>query len=644
MRRRDFLAIAAASAVPASWNAAGAADAAATAGHAVKSDVDLFSHDAMVPEGKYYEATVPDTLDLAERARLALAGLLNFLDPSRSYELFQMGHFNTRPAYMSHYGAVGVNWGKITEGILMARHMCGSTENMDKQVGMFEGIFGLMRENGQFAVDDSNAWVWKSQPNPTVVPANTGRMMLAFMVQNQLRPSTRLTRLISTMADSICDAAKVDGDYAYLPGDLDLTGVELGNYQFMWNQSESMRGVIRTYPLTGDKKYLEMSAKFKNALLDKKNWVPETAPKAVAAEEHGQFEGHIHSWTQPMMAMLWYAELTNDAHLKEYVREGYEYVRTFWLARIGMFGEMCVTGDMTWLAIKLSDLGVGDYWEDADQYVRNHMVEQQTTDGAEMHRVNDMMPALVTMANPTYAQRGYTTDAVIDRTVGMWRSDASNPVMIYPQNFQFNVCCSGNNSPALYAAWEGIVRYDDGVARVNLLLNRASPWLDIDSYLPYEGKVVIRNKTAKTMFVRIPRWADQNKVSVEVNGKSRPRIWMGRYLYLDGVKAGDVVRVDFPMAESKETYTLKARPGDHWWEGTAPGSNIAGFRDGPQGGGPSSEPWPRFTFSLKGNTVVDVSPRPDGPGYPLYQRAHYQRTEAPMKQVSRYVSQTVVKW
>jgi len=29
------------------------------------------------------------------------------------------------------------------------------------------------------------------------------------------------------------------------------------------------------------------------------------------------------------------------------------------------------------LAIRLSDYGVGDYWDDVDQYVRNHLTESQ---------------------------------------------------------------------------------------------------------------------------------------------------------------------------------------------------------------------------------------------------------------------------
>lgn len=56
------------------------------------------------------------------------------------------------------------------------------------------------------------------------------------------------------------------------------------------------------------------------------------------------------------------------------------------------------------------------------------------------------------------------------------------------------------------------LRRDIGVAQVNLLLNRAFPWMDIDSHLPYEGKVVLRNKAAQEAFVRIPLWADEEAV------------------------------------------------------------------------------------------------------------------------------------
>ena len=75
------------------------------------------------------------------------------------------------------------------------------------------------------------------------------------------------------------------------------------------------------------------------------------------------------------------------------------------------------------------------------------------------------------------------------------------------------VCCTGNCTPAMYCARESIVRCVDDAAQINLLLNRASPWLDVDSYLPYEGKVVLRNKSAQDAFVRIPFYVEEKTVS-----------------------------------------------------------------------------------------------------------------------------------
>jgi hypothetical protein len=43
-----------------------------------------------------------------------------------------------------------------------------------------------------------------------------------------------------------------------------------------------------------------------------------------------------------------------------YVRNAYDYLRNFGLARIGLFGEGCTTGDMTTIAVRLSELGVGE--------------------------------------------------------------------------------------------------------------------------------------------------------------------------------------------------------------------------------------------------------------------------------------------
>ena len=56
------------------------------------------------------------------------------------------------------------------------------------------------------------------------------------------------------------------------------------------------------------------------------------------------------------------AVLARDERLKAFVRDGYEYIRCFGIARIGLFGEPCTVGDMTALAVKLSDAGDSGGW------------------------------------------------------------------------------------------------------------------------------------------------------------------------------------------------------------------------------------------------------------------------------------------
>ncbi len=53
-------------------------------------------------KGERYKATVPDTLDLAERARLAINGLTSTLDPEQDYFQWFFVWMNRQPPRMQH--------------------------------------------------------------------------------------------------------------------------------------------------------------------------------------------------------------------------------------------------------------------------------------------------------------------------------------------------------------------------------------------------------------------------------------------------------------------------------------------------------------------------------------------------------------
>jgi hypothetical protein len=125
------------------------------------------------------------------------------------------------------------------------------------------------------------------------------------------------------------------------------------------------------------------------------------------------------------------------------------------------------------LGVRLSDAGLGEYWDDVDAIVRNQLTEQQFCSVEVMRQMAKGAPI---------------TNRLEDFVGGFGEASLT------ATKAEMYGCCSANGSIGLYYAWEGITRFSDGVATVNLFLNRASKWMDVDSYLPYEGKVELHNK------------------------------------------------------------------------------------------------------------------------------------------------------
>jgi hypothetical protein len=81
---------------------------------------------------------------------------------------------------------------------------------------------------------------------------------------------------------------------------------------------------------------------------------------------------------------------------------------------------------------------------------------------------------------------------------------------------------------------------------------------------------------------------------------------------VDGLGPEDVVTIEFPMVESTETYLVR---------------DV------------------KYTCHLKGNTLVDISPRAVAPtAYPTYQRDAFKEAKAPMRAAKRYVAPLTIRW
>jgi hypothetical protein len=598
---------------------------------------DVIQEAALRPTGKRYRAVVPDTLDLAERSRLSVHGLTSFLNEKANYGPYGHTYFDANPPYMSDLPGGPPNWGKIGESLLMARAMCGSTENLKIEAATLRGMLSL-----PVLLPDGKSYAYARDylvVNPAA-PTPLSRSMLALMALQQMAPNPELRALIDRMAqDHVRAAQRKSGGLFYsdpAPATGDTRIGVLGNGFTVFVNGCAIRALCRWSDLSGDRSYLEAAGGLARFALEERFWKPEAGPKAVMAAERGHFSGHTHSYTQFLMGLLCYAIATNDAQLKEFVRSSYEYIRSFGIARIGNFGEGCATGDMTYLALKLSDSGVGDYWDDADRYVRNHLAELQITDAAKLRQATDLMPPARgrwDTAKGSLDPLSETADRVVERNVGIFFSDATHPALIPDHSMMVTVCCTGNCTPAMYCAWESIVRCADGAAQINLFLNRASPWLDVDSYLPYEGKLVVHNKTARKLSVRIPGWVEMAKVRAFINDRAANPFHAGRYLVFERIATNAEIRLAFPVTETTEAHSFAWKQSDFWQECTNPGASWK----------PAKKP-NRYVCRFRGNTLMDISPREEGLGYSLYQREFMRRTNAPVKTVERYFAPELPRW
>src|SRR5438093_6238057 len=170
----------------------------------------LVHESTLRPAGERYRATVPDTLDLAERAKLSVHGLTCFLNENANYGPYGHTYFDANPPYLSDLSGGPPNWGKVVESLLMARTMCGSTENLDVEAATLRGMLSL-----PVLLPDGKSYAYARDylvVNPAA-PTPLSRSMLALMVLEQIDPNPGLRALLDRMAQDHMRTAnrQVDG-------------------------------------------------------------------------------------------------------------------------------------------------------------------------------------------------------------------------------------------------------------------------------------------------------------------------------------------------------------------------------------------------------------------------------------------------
>lgn len=524
-------------------------------------------------EGQRYEALVPDTLDLHENAKLAINALTRCTNPDNDYEVYFYGNPTRNPPVM--YRPLGF-YAKFWESLALMRYLTGSSFNTQVDQRWREIFLEMFQKDALgFSFTDARLLCWA---------ANNSQQEKSVCWQELAEGA--VVRLSRTLTH--------EKDFCYY---LNNTGAMRTGWEATF-EGWTLQGVTRVYAITGSLTAGKLADELARYLKDHAQIFAANGSFLARHESDMGPALHFHHNGNAMAALSEYALATHDPEFAAFVQKGYEYGRSVGWPLVGFFPEYieywpdprpyidcesCDTVDMIMMAINLSKLGQGDYWDDVDRYVRNQFTEMQMKSGDWIDQIAANHPV-------TPVEAGEDGDDITERVVGSFAGwAAANDYCANNEENFISACCTGNGSRAIYYVWENILEFNTGLLSIHLLLNRASPWADVNSYVPYEGQVDVRMKTACNVKIRIPEWVKPEEVSCFVNDIPREPVFRGRYAQVGLVESGNTVTMIFPISEHTVTATI---------------------------GGVS------YTLMIKGNDVVSIDPA--GTWHPFYQRAHYR--------------------
>lgn len=539
-----------------------------------------------------------DTLDLADHAKLALNYLKGNMDlrglgrykgapgaifPVVKGQPYHNVILNADHPLMEH--VVGDDVASIGMGaIIQARSMLGIEEYLEEENILKELMMGFI------------------QPNGAIVAHGT-------------HPAYALDSFITWYAVSEDEAVKdmIERDIEALQGSNDHYLIDPLARWYEITESDSAR--VLADRLTS--RFVNESSRVRSD----GSFIPTPQGEIPPGFETGwDPNGHVESKIRPGAGVLRFAIATGNVELIEWSKKLFDYVESFsggigWYPESlffrgysGVSGcETCCIRSMLLMGILLAKAGYPAYWNNVERAARNHLVESQLQDTSWVKRRG---PSPEETPRMTYRE-------VPERVLGGFAgwSDPNDWVgkrMSRKGSVQIMHCCI-SGTEALYIVWHNIVTQDESGVSVNLLLNRDSNWVRVNSHMPYEGKVELFVHNAPALSVRVPDWVSIHDVHVFVDDREvdvLAEVWHGGYVRLTGLKPGQKVTITFPQREIAEEKFFAGRT---------------------------------YTLSWRGDTVVNVSP--NGVISPTYQRGDMQHgRSAPLKRVVYHVPDKEVPW
>jgi hypothetical protein len=583
--------------------------------------------------GQTYQEFVPDTLDIHERARLALHALTEVPDPDAGYEIYFIVNFLHNPASMQHNWHDPLVQPKFVEAIPLLRLITGSDENLEVESRLMEHTLRNLGPDGlSYIPIEGRPWceelkpykVRPGIPGQYLSPFACGRTLSAMTVLAMRDPNGPWGKAARSLADALINLAVEHDDYAFFWPSATSANKEKpqpGQVPTEEENGESSRvphGLVHNYKLTGYEPALRLAGKIirymRNFFFDKDGSFLNSPGNPVFA--------HFHEHSHGLLAMADYCDVSGDQETLDFVSRSFlksmmysndlmGYFPEFVNSREWEGSELCEVADMISLALKLSEMGALDCWDSADRWIRNMFAEGQLTSTdwiKEFPYTHLTNPENIFIA-PSKVDPFSTQEKVAWRNLGSFAGWPAVNDWYIGNGPAIMHCCTGNAAQALYRIWEQTLTVMGDQVRINLLLNHASKWAGIHSHIPYIGQVDIYPRQACRLAIRIPEWVQPGEVRCQVNDMDRPVAWDGRYALAGSVNPGEKIVMTFPINERRDVIQVEKQ---------------------------------QYRIVRRGNEVVFIDP--PGRHCPLYQRQYLRTPDTRWRKIQRFISSEEIRW
>lgn len=512
-------------------------------------------------------------LDLQYHAKLCFNYLTGMVDEKLDCLPYWLIAINENPAYAKHCrvddAELVASW---SEALIRMRQMTASKEGLRAEAGIKRH---LLKDFGKDGLRYHHKYPWTQSIfcniHETAYVLSALATWYAESQEKMVRKKAGgLVRGLGKIANSRTGKTFWSGDFPqtrksyFFPYDNYYKGKGYDPSKWTGRGEEALRNGIVICPLVmwyeagGDEASLDLAEGLINHIIYE--------CRTFNYEQH--YTGHVHSAMWIASGVVRFSIVTGNKELLRWAKGIYDFTRS----RSSAFGwvpeyigwhdprqehcETCCIKDMIECASYLIEAGYDEYWEDIDNFSRNHLVESQLKSG-DFIKVNNRRKDTID-----------TTYRDIDRRVIGGFSGGTEPNSLSLSRFRSLAgCCGGTGPQAFYLAWKNIVTKKGEGVYVNLAIDRDSEYAGVKSSYPEEGKIEVKVHKDTPLFIRIPKWAGE-RVALFLDNRPQCLVWEGDYLSIPQVKKGQTVTVTHPMPEQKKNEIVRGGELTSNWRGS----------------------------------------------------------------------------